>query len=121
MPITNPSELVEQFKKSGEFDRLRRKLFAEFQKGDHIPAFNKKTEDVVQQRFAKTRSFISFGQDDNNLRAELMQEIQRYPYVETTVNDLQIFSDNGFSDDLEASIFRILKEERNENGINGES
>lgn len=37
------------------------------------------------------------------------------------MNDLQIFSDNGFSDDLEASIFRILKEERNENGINGES
>ncbi|KIK65637.1 hypothetical protein GYMLUDRAFT_70730 [Collybiopsis luxurians FD-317 M1] len=122
MPITNPNQLVEEFKKSGEFDRLRRELFAEFQKGDHIPAFNKKTEDVVKQRFAsaKARSFLStrLSQSESNLRTELMQEIQRYPYVETTVNDWQFFFDRGFNDDLKNSISRILEEERNpkENG-----
>ncbi|KAF9076563.1 hypothetical protein BDP27DRAFT_1313546 [Rhodocollybia butyracea] len=107
MPATNPSDLVEQFKRSGEFDRLRRELFAEFQKGDHIPTFNKKTEDVVKQRFAsmKARPFMNsrFDKTEGNIRTELMQEIQRYPYVETTVNDLAIFSDKNFNDDLRKS------------------
>ncbi|KAJ3790671.1 hypothetical protein GGU10DRAFT_371049 [Lentinula aff. detonsa] len=125
MPATNPNQLVEEFKKSGEFDRLRRELFAEFQKGDHMHSFNKKTEDVVQQRFAsmKTRSFISarFNKDESNLRTELLQEIQRpifldsYPYVETSVNDMPTFSDQNFNDNLKSSIMRILKEEPNEN------
>ncbi|KAF5393736.1 hypothetical protein D9757_000329 [Collybiopsis confluens] len=118
-PPTNPAQLVDEFKKSGEFDRLRRELFAEFQKGDHIPAFNKKTEDVVKQRFAsvRARSFMSakFSQSEGNVRTELMQEIQRFPYVEKTVNDLQIFSDQVFNDDLKNSITRILKEEPNPN------
>ncbi|KAJ3770972.1 hypothetical protein FB446DRAFT_128489 [Lentinula raphanica] len=122
MPATNPNQLVEEFKKSGNFDRLRRELFAEFQKGDHIPSFDKKTQDVVQQRFAsmKTRSFLStrFNKDETNLRTELLQEIQRYPYVETTVNDMPTFSDQTFNDNLTESIMRILKEEPNENTTN---
>ncbi|KAJ4472142.1 hypothetical protein J3R30DRAFT_3709597 [Lentinula aciculospora] len=128
MPATNPNQLVEEqsyvfrFKKSGEFDRLRRELFAEFQKGDHISSFNKKTEDVVQQRFAsmKSRSFISarFNKNESNLRTELLQEIQRYPYVETTVNDMPIFSDKTFDNSLKDCVMRILKEEPNENERN---
>ncbi|KAJ3857174.1 hypothetical protein EV368DRAFT_61082 [Lentinula lateritia] len=118
MPASNPNQLVEEFKKSGEFDRLRRELFAEFQKGDHISSFNKKTEDVVQQRFAsmKSRSFISarFNKNESNLRTELLQEIQRYPYVETTVNDMPIFSDKSFDDNLKESVMRALKDQPNE-------
>ncbi|KAJ3936902.1 MAG: hypothetical protein NXY57DRAFT_59148 [Lentinula lateritia] len=125
MPASNPNQLVEEFKKSGEFDRLRRELFAEFQKGDHISSFNKKTEDVVQQRFAsmKSRSFISarFNKNESNLRTELLQEIQRYPYVETTVNDMPIFSDKSFDDSLKESILRALKDQPNENERNRES
>ncbi|KAJ4492822.1 hypothetical protein C8J55DRAFT_555811 [Lentinula edodes] len=124
MPASNPNQLVEEFKKSGEFDRLRRELFAEFQKGDHISSFNKKTEDVVQQRFAsmKSRSFISarFNKNESNLRTELLQEIQRYPYVETTVNDMPIFSDKSFDDSLKESILRALKDQPNENERNRE-
>ncbi|KAJ4500029.1 hypothetical protein C8R41DRAFT_813019 [Lentinula lateritia] len=125
MPASNPNQLVEEFKKSGEFDRLRRELFAEFQKSDHISSFNKKTEDVVQQRFAsmKSRSFISarFNKNESNLRTELLQEIQRYPYVETTVNDMPIFSDRSFDDSLKESILRALKDQPNENERNRES
>ena len=31
MPISNPTQLVDAFKKSGEFDRLRKELLAQFQ------------------------------------------------------------------------------------------
>ena len=33
MTISNPTQLVDAYKKSGEFDRLRRELLAEFQNG----------------------------------------------------------------------------------------
>lgn len=32
MPISNPTQLVDAYKKSGEFDRLRRELLASFQR-----------------------------------------------------------------------------------------
>jgi len=37
MTISNPTQLVDAFKKSGEFDRLRRELLAEFQQGVRAP------------------------------------------------------------------------------------
>lgn len=33
MPISNPTQLLDAFKKSGEFDRLRRDLLVSFQNG----------------------------------------------------------------------------------------
>jgi hypothetical protein len=33
MTISNPTQLVDAYKKSGEFDRLRRELLASFQNG----------------------------------------------------------------------------------------
>ena len=36
MPISTPTELLDAFEKSGEFDRLRRDRLASFQKGDKL-------------------------------------------------------------------------------------
>lgn len=36
MTLSNPTQLVDAFKKSGEFDRLRRELLVQFQAGVRI-------------------------------------------------------------------------------------
>ena len=37
MTISNPTQLVDAYKKSGEFDRLRRELLADFQQAVRAP------------------------------------------------------------------------------------
>jgi len=50
MSIVNPTQLVDAYKKSGEFDRLRRELLASFQRGDGMSSFMNRVEDIARQK-----------------------------------------------------------------------
>ncbi|THV05394.1 hypothetical protein K435DRAFT_790209 [Dendrothele bispora CBS 962.96] len=122
MPISNPNQLVEEFKKSGEFDRLRRELLAEFQKGlkEGLPAFKRKLEDIGRDAIKTKRAadmnalFLDEKEKKLKLRDDLVQDIKRFPVVERAVADMQMFSDPAFVEGIHSSSFKILRKDRGE-------
>ncbi|KAJ3857172.1 hypothetical protein EV368DRAFT_78007 [Lentinula lateritia] len=120
--MSTKSELVQEITGQENLTDSRRELFAEFQKGVSLPFHSHPISYLDNQRFAsmKLRSFISarFNKDECNLRTELLQEIQRYPYVETTLNDMPIFSDKSLNDSVKESVMRALKDQPNEHERN---
>ncbi|KAH7888028.1 hypothetical protein F5I97DRAFT_1926423 [Phlebopus sp. FC_14] len=128
MSISNPKQLVDEFKKSGEFDRLRRELLAQFQHSvrddafhdpmfqieailqERTSAFKFRVEDIARQRLASDEKLIHLPHD--SIYRELMGEIDRYPVVERAVADAPLLSDASFSAAVRASVRRILDESR---------
>ncbi|KAF8351224.1 hypothetical protein F5887DRAFT_936416 [Amanita rubescens] len=103
----DPSQLVQQFKKSGEFDRLRRHLLSQFQRSDGISTFQSKVEDIARQRLASDDKLQQLPPDI--VHKELMQELDRYPIVERTAAEICTLSDNSFADEVRSSVQRILQ------------
>ncbi|KAF8631280.1 hypothetical protein AX15_002606 [Amanita polypyramis BW_CC] len=119
----DPSQLVQQFKKSGEFDRLRRHLLSQFQRSDGITTFKSKVEDIVRQRFTSDDKLQQLPPDV--VHKELMQELDRqvpssfylvsalsscrYPIVERAAADICTLSDTPFADEVRSSMQRILQ------------
>ncbi|KIY45953.1 hypothetical protein FISHEDRAFT_76187 [Fistulina hepatica ATCC 64428] len=108
--ITTPAQLVEEFKRSGEFDRLRRELLSSFQKSDNIDAFKSRTRDIARKRL-EDPNFPLLALDAR--QKELMQELQRYPTVENAVRDLDAFSDPELLEGLEKSLKQLLQDRNN--------
>ncbi|KAK7471003.1 hypothetical protein VKT23_002416 [Stygiomarasmius scandens] len=120
MPISNPNQLVEEFKKSGEFDRLRRELLAEFQKGESLPTFKRKLEDIGRDAIKTKRAadfnalYLDEKEKKLKLRDDLVQDIKRFPVVERAVAEMQMFSDSTFIEGIHSSSLRILRKDRGE-------
>ncbi|KAI5122130.1 hypothetical protein M0805_000778 [Coniferiporia weirii] len=110
MSITNPTQLVAEFKKSGEFDRLRRELLAQFRNDESIGSFTARVQDIVQQRLNDDTRLQYLGPDA--VHAELMQEMDRFPLVERAVADLPTLSDPAFSAGIRKSITNLLNTPR---------
>ncbi|KAF8913737.1 hypothetical protein CPB84DRAFT_1540 [Gymnopilus junonius] len=87
MPINNPTALVEEFKKSGEFDRLRRELLTQFQQDPSFVAFRESVEDIARKRIANDHERLQYLSSDVVLK-ELTQEVQRYPIVERAASNI---------------------------------
>ncbi|KAJ7937383.1 hypothetical protein B0H13DRAFT_2303084 [Mycena leptocephala] len=107
MPIANPSELVAEFKKSGEFDKLRRELLADSQRSSGFDAFKTRIEEIARERIESGQ--VAYTAPEM-LHKELMQEINRFPIVDRFASDVPMLSDNAFKDGIRASIQRILRE-----------
>ncbi|EKM59633.1 uncharacterized protein PHACADRAFT_205857 [Phanerochaete carnosa HHB-10118-sp] len=108
MPVQSPTQLVEEFKKSGEFDRLRRELLDEFRNGDGLAPMVARVEDIVRKKLHYDSKLL-FGPEATAQR-ELLQELDRYPVVERAVTDLPSFSDPSFSAALQENLSQLLKE-----------
>ncbi|KAF8211495.1 hypothetical protein K438DRAFT_1958597 [Mycena galopus ATCC 62051] len=126
MPISDPSELVAEsvasslllelppifsrFKKSGEFDKLRRELLANSQQSSGFDAFKTRIEEIARDRLASGQ--LAYTAPDQ-VHKELMQEINRFPIVDRFASDAySTLSDSAFKDGIRASIQRILREDR---------
>ncbi|THG97192.1 hypothetical protein EW145_g7660 [Phellinidium pouzarii] len=107
MNITNPTQLVAEFKKSGEFDRLRRELLAQFKNDESIGSFTARVQDIVQQRLDADAKLQYLGPDA--VHTELMQEMDRFPLVERAVADLPALSDPAFSAGIRKAITSLLR------------
>ncbi|CCM05658.1 uncharacterized protein FIBRA_07888 [Fibroporia radiculosa] len=126
MTILNPDQLVEEFKKSGEFDRLRRELLAQFRSSDGMNSLMSRVEDITRQKFASDPK-LQYMPDPMLIR-ELMQELDRYlvifvalavqidrsryPIVERAVADAPALSDPRFVSSIRESIGKTLYEHR---------
>ncbi|KAG6330406.1 hypothetical protein ID866_8681 [Astraeus odoratus] len=110
MSILNPKQLVDEFKKSGEFDRLRRELLSQFQRSDRITAFKTRVDDIARQRLASDQKLIHMPHD--TIHRELMGEIDRYPIIERAVAEAPMLSEASFVTAIRASIQRILDESK---------
>ncbi|GBE79146.1 hypothetical protein SCP_0203430 [Sparassis crispa] len=110
MAIINPTQLVDEFKKSGEFDRLRRELLSQFRNGEGIASFMARVEDITRQKLASDQK-LQYMPDAAASR-ELMQELDRYPIVERAVADVAMLSDPVFATGIRDSVKKILSEDR---------
>ncbi|KAF9569421.1 hypothetical protein CPC08DRAFT_718246 [Agrocybe pediades] len=110
MPITTPTALVEEFKRSGEFDRLRREVLARFQQDESYPAFKESIESLARTRLTDD---LMLSTETDTVLKELTQEIQRYPIVERAVSSVQTFSDPTFLSNLQRSMEKILHDDKN--------
>jgi len=107
--LSTPSELVEGFKKSGEFDRLRRELLAQFQRSDRVDGFNRRIEEIIRQRMESDQNLQHLPPD--SVHRELMQEMDRYPLVERAAAEAPLISDANFaSGTVRPSLQRMLNE-----------
>ncbi|KAI0921911.1 hypothetical protein AcW1_004237 [Taiwanofungus camphoratus] len=110
MAIMNPTQLVEEFKKSGEFDRLRRELLAQFRSSDGIIPLMSRVEDITRQKLASDQKLQYMS--EAAVSRELMQELDRYPIVERAVADVRALSDPSFASGIRESVRKILQEDR---------
>ncbi|KAF9222062.1 hypothetical protein BS17DRAFT_736681 [Gyrodon lividus] len=114
MSISSPKQLVDEFKKSGEFDRLRRELLAQFQRSERTVSFKSRVDDIARQRLASDQKLINMPYDV--VYHELMGEIDRYPIVERAVAEAPLLSDTTFAAAIRTSVQRILDDS---NGTKG--
>ncbi|CDO74086.1 hypothetical protein BN946_scf185043.g136 [Trametes cinnabarina] len=123
--ITNPTQLVEEcdlFKKSGEFDRLRRELLKEFRQSvglclirTGMAAFVARVEDIAKQKLASDAKLQYMP--EATVTREIMQELERYPIVERAVADSPSLSSPAFATGVKSSIQKVLQAHRK--GTNG--
>ncbi|KAF9008811.1 hypothetical protein BDQ17DRAFT_1348978 [Cyathus striatus] len=105
--ITNPAQLVDAFKKSGEFDRLRKELLADFQRTDDgLASFKSKIADIARQRLASDQTLHFMPHE--SVHRELMQEVDRYPIVERAAAEAPMLSDSSFTAGVTTSVRNIL-------------
>ncbi|KAG1815258.1 hypothetical protein EV424DRAFT_1412463 [Suillus variegatus] len=112
MTITNPTQLIDEFKKSGEFDRLRRDLLSHFQRSERTEGFKSRVDDIARQRLSSDPKLISMPNDA--IQRELLGEIDRYPIVERAVVDAPLLSDPSFIAGIRASLERTMSAGRSE-------
>ncbi|KIJ20112.1 hypothetical protein PAXINDRAFT_166255 [Paxillus involutus ATCC 200175] len=110
MSISSPKQLVDEFKKSGEFDRLRRELLTQFQRNERIVGFKSRVDDIARQRLASDAKLIDMPHDA--IYRELVGEIDRYPIVERAVAEAPLLSDTSFAAAIHTSVRRILDESK---------
>ncbi|KAL1732795.1 hypothetical protein EV714DRAFT_270421 [Schizophyllum commune] len=115
-PIQTPEDLVDAFKKSGEFDRMRRELLAEFRKSDGVANFRARVEDIAQThlRRQKERRRPTDG-DTDALQRNLMAEMDRFPVVDRAITEMRVFRDDStVKMNVNNSLMRVLLKSRGE-------
>jgi len=108
--IKTPDALVKEFKKSGEFDRLRRELLTQFQNGDGAEAFWSRVDDIARARLdAEDKLHIKAA---DALNRELLQELDRFPLVERAVADVPALADPEFAAGIRRHAQNLLRRSR---------
>ncbi|XP_006460114.1 hypothetical protein AGABI2DRAFT_150079 [Agaricus bisporus var. bisporus H97] len=109
MSAINPNKLVEEFKKSGEFERIRRELFAQFQGSGGLSEFKSRVENVARQRLTNDHNLLYMPQEF--IHRELMQELDKSQIVEGSTSELPMLSDSALSARINLSLEKILKDQ----------
>ncbi|KAJ7047710.1 hypothetical protein C8F04DRAFT_1247332 [Mycena alexandri] len=115
MPIADPGELVAAFKKSGEFDKLRRELLADSQRSSEFNAFKTRIEELARERMESMESGQLAYMTPEMLHKELMHQVNRFPVVERFASEVPMLSEGAFKDGIRTSIQRILRDDRGQN------
>jgi len=109
-PIKTPDDLVKEFKKSGEFDRLRRDLLAQFQNGAGTESFWARVDDIARARL-EAEDKLHLKADDT-LHRELLQELDRFPVVERALADVPALADPEFAAGIRRHAENLVRRSR---------
>ncbi|KAG8747050.1 hypothetical protein FRC10_002466 [Ceratobasidium sp. 414] len=85
MPFTTPQQLVDEYKRSGAFDLLRKKLLTEFQNTKSHEKFLERVEEIAGEKL-KDDVHLAYKKRDK-LHEETMIELERYPLWERALSD----------------------------------
>ncbi|CCO37329.1 hypothetical protein BN14_11484 [Rhizoctonia solani AG-1 IB] len=112
MPITTPQQLVDEYKRSGAFDLLRKKLLTEFQNTKSHEKFLERVDDIARDKL-KDDVHLAYKKRDK-LHEETMIELERYPLWERAVNDTksEILERRPFYLAVDEDLSRILQTEK---------
>lgn len=104
--MLTPQQLVDEFKKSGEFDRLRRELFARFNESEEKEALMAKVKDIAKTRLEGDKGLSVRSTDD--VLKDVLQELDRYPVVDRALEQYSYTSDPAFKESLSKSLKETL-------------
>ncbi|TBU32162.1 hypothetical protein BD309DRAFT_1081614 [Dichomitus squalens] len=110
MSIKNPTQFVEEFKKSGHYDHLRKELLKEFRQSDAMTALLSRVDDIAKEKLASDPK-LQYMPEASVVR-EVMQELDRYPLVDRAVKDRSLLDDPSFVAGLRSTMRKILQEDR---------
>ncbi|KAH8106175.1 hypothetical protein BXZ70DRAFT_421476 [Cristinia sonorae] len=110
MPAQTPAQLVDEFKKSGEFDRLRRDLLNSFRNGGGMNTLVTRVEELTKNKLSSEPQLQHMA-EAQTVR-ELMQELERYPLIERAVADVPALVDPSFAASLRRSIEIVLYDDQ---------
>ncbi|KAL0580911.1 hypothetical protein V5O48_001105 [Marasmius crinis-equi] len=114
MSKSSSTDIVAEFKKSGEYDRLRKDLLVQFQKSEGIEGFKSKIEENVRQLLLsdmRLRGAVMSG-SAQGVHKTLVGEVERFPTLERAVSDHAMFSDPAFLANVRGFIERSLDEDK---------
>ncbi|KAF9268237.1 hypothetical protein L218DRAFT_994979 [Marasmius fiardii PR-910] len=115
MPNPTPVNILESFKKSGEYDRVRRELLTQFQKSEGIESFKSKIEENIRQLLvtdARLRFDVMSGTFNQDTQKLLVEQVERFPTVERAVSDHVMFSDPTLLANIRGFIDGVLSENK---------
>ncbi|KAB5593239.1 hypothetical protein CTheo_3321 [Ceratobasidium theobromae] len=112
MPVTTPQQLVDEYKRSGAFDLLRKKLLAEFQNTKSHEKFLERVDDIARDKL-KDDVHLAYKKRDK-LHEETMIELERYPLWERALNDAksEILEKRPFFAAVDEDLDRLLQTEK---------
>ncbi|TFL05541.1 hypothetical protein BDV98DRAFT_560196 [Pterulicium gracile] len=87
MSAVTPHQLVEAYKSSGEFDKLRKDLLAQLKKSEALPDFQEKIRNIARDRLQADAKLWPLSPDA--ITKEMVQEVERFPIVDRVVADLK--------------------------------
>lgn len=82
-----PEALVDEFKRQGHFDQIRKQIFQEFQQSPQLPVFLQQAENAMMHYAEKDSDRLVFR--DARLRhSDFMRELDRNPLLDRLVEEL---------------------------------
>ncbi|WFC99651.1 hypothetical protein MYAM1_002396 [Malassezia yamatoensis] len=82
-----PSFLVEEFKRQGQFDQIRKRILQEFQQSGHYPGFLQQAEESML-RFVESHADRLVFRDARLRHSDLMRELDQNPLLDQLVENI---------------------------------
>ncbi|WFD43966.1 hypothetical protein MPSI1_002631 [Malassezia psittaci] len=91
-----PSFLVDEFKRQGKFDQIRKRILHEFQQSEHFPGFLQQAEESML-RFVESHADRLVFRDARLRHSDLMRELDQNPLLDQLVENMSQQNSAGIS------------------------
>ncbi|KAF9518416.1 hypothetical protein BS47DRAFT_298364 [Hydnum rufescens UP504] len=108
-PKMTPKELVEEYKRSGKFDRLRREAMESFLASDHSATLTRRVDQIASDALQKVdhAHFVRQGQDA--LLGTIMNDLDRFPVVDRAMMAMSdSLKDDAFLRNIAHEVLNII-------------
>ncbi|KZV94022.1 hypothetical protein EXIGLDRAFT_835333 [Exidia glandulosa HHB12029] len=112
--VLTPQQLVEDFKKSGEFDRLRHQVLTNFMNSAENEQLMQRVKEIAKERLDNDKHMAVKSQDE--LLKQVLQELDRYPVVDRALESFSYLQDETFTQSLSNSLKETLDAAKSSKG-----